>query len=258
MADLATLLGDAPPGEIDAVKQDILTITENNNSVVEALKKKAAETNLSQFRLVTVKGKPTIVSKYNQIDETTFYTHGASPVKFEIDHYTRETTSLGEYSESDSYKEVQSLQKELDTYLAEHYAAESVACVFGDEDEQQVIIIGRKLSPQNFFNGQLTALYTVKNDEVKGEIHADVHYFEEGNVRLKSSNSDVRSTLKGSVAKTIEAEETKFENGLNKTLLELNDQEFKEIRRQLPITRQPVDWMQAILGCNVGQDLEAK
>lgn len=253
MAELAALLGDAPPGELDAVRQDILAITQQSHAVSEALKAQAARSNLEQFRLVSVRGQLNVLSKFNQLDETTFYTHGARPVKFEVDHLTRETTVLGDYDKDVSG--AQDTQRALDEYLERHYAAESVAAVFDADGAQHVVLVGRKLSPQNFFNGQLTAAYTVEDGSVKGEIRADVHYFEDGNVRLKSHNA-VSAPVRASVAETIEREETEFENELNRALLALNDQEFKEIRRQLPITRQPVDWQQAITGCNVGQDLE--
>lgn len=253
MADIASLLGDAPPGEIDAVKQDILEITQKSNSVEKALEIQAGKSNVEQLRLVTVAGKQTVVSEFNHIEENYFYTHGSKPVKFEINHISRETKVDGDYDKEVSSK-VLEIQSEIEEYLEAHYCAESVGCVFGDDDKQHVVIIGRKLSPQNFFNGQTTAVYTVANDNVDGTIKADVHYFEEGNVRLKSSNN-ISAKVTRSVMKTIASEESQFENMLNQSLRALNDTEFKQIRRQLPVTRQPVDWVQAIAGYNVGKDL---
>jgi len=262
MSDLTSLVFDAPPGEIDAVRHDIEVLTGNTGAAKRKLAVNVQKSNVEQLRVVevTVGGKKqlTVLSEYNQLEDSLFFTAGAKPVKFEVDHLTRKTTVVGDYEpEVDTTK----YQQQVDKYVAQHFAAESVAAVFPQfESKFVIVVIGRKLNPQNFSNGQITALYTLDTSggSLRGEISADVHYFEEGNVRM-GSKKDVSASGVTSPAKLgekLEALESKFQEDLNRYLVELNEREFKELRRQLPVTRMPMVWGKTVAGYKLGKELE--
>lgn len=85
----------------------------------------------------------------------------------------------------------------------------------------------------------------------------DVHYYEDGNVRLLT-NKPVSQTVSSSAATTIAREiataEKKYQEELNKGFTSLSEGAFKGLRRQLPITRQKVEW-DKIAGYRLGQDI---
>lgn len=78
-----------------------------------------------------------------------------------------------------------------------------------------------------------------------GSIKVDVHYYEDGNVRLLTekpvqiSGVDDRAQ---EIVKQIARVEKKYQEDLNKAFSNLSEGAFKGLRRQLPVTRQKVEW----------------
>jgi len=74
----------------------------------------------------------------------------------------------------------------------------------------------------------------------------DVHYYEDGNVRMLTeksvSGSASSSASAPEVIKQIASIEKKYQEDLNKAFTTLSEGAFKGLRRQLPVTRQKVDW----------------
>ena len=75
----------------------------------------------------------------------------------------------------------------------------------------------------------------------------DVHYYEDGNVRLNTSKTIPGTPLSVSttgpeVMKHIAQIEKKYQEDLNKAFTSLSEGSFKSLRRQLPVTRQKVEW----------------
>lgn len=74
----------------------------------------------------------------------------------------------------------------------------------------------------------------------------DVHYYEDGNVRLLTTHAvDVEVPGGGSateVVKAIAKKEKEYQEKLNDAFGLLSEGAFKSLRRQLPITRQKIDW----------------
>lgn len=73
----------------------------------------------------------------------------------------------------------------------------------------------------------------------------DVHYYEDGNVRMNTKKA-VKIGSGGGDAATIVREIAKAENAfqteLNRAFITLAEGSFKGLRRQLPVTRQRVEW----------------
>jgi capping protein alpha len=78
-----------------------------------------------------------------------------------------------------------------------------------------------------------------------GTIQVDVHYYEDGNVRLltrKPAQAALVSGASAEIVKSIAGIEKKYQEELNRAFGALSEGAFKSLRRQLPITRQKIDW----------------
>ena len=74
-----------------------------------------------------------------------------------------------------------------------------------------------------------------------GTIKVDVHYYEDGNVRMSTSKEV--GTSGGSadaLVREIAKAENKYQEEVNKAFTTLSEGSFKGLRRQLPVTRQKV------------------
>lgn len=85
-----------------------------------------------------------------------------------------------------------------------------------------------------------------------------MHYYEDGNVRLLTkkdvSVSSGSGASAGEIVRAIATAEKKYQEDLNKAFGGLAEGAFKALRRQLPVTRQKVEW-EKISGYRLGQDI---
>lgn len=73
----------------------------------------------------------------------------------------------------------------------------------------------------------------------------DVHYYEDGNVRMNTSKKVEIGSGGGSadaIVREIVKAENWFQEQLNRSFTALAEGSFKGLRRQLPVTRQRVEW----------------
>lgn len=110
-------------------------------------------------------------------------------------------------------------------------------------------------------NGRFRAIYQVpvtsSSTSVTGKIHVDVHYYEDGNVALNTTKSvkiPVASIGAESIISRIAAAERDYQEELNRAFVRMAEGAFKGLRRQLPITRQKVEW-EKVGGYRLGQDI---
>lgn len=92
---------------------------------------------------------------------------------------------------------------------------------------------------------------------VTGKIHVDVHYYEDGNVALNTTkpvNVSVPSVSAEAIISRIAAAERDYQEELNRAFVQMAEGAFKGLRRQLPITRQKVEW-EKVGGYRLGQDI---
>jgi len=120
--------------------------------------------------------------------------------------------------------------------------------------------VSNKYSPSNFWNGRWRNTYLLTpSSSLTGTINVDVHYYEDGNVRLTASkNVDLPASAASAgapeIVRQISAAEKKYQEELNRGFAALNEGAFKSLRRQLPVTRQKVEW-EKISGYRLGQDI---
>jgi capping protein alpha len=108
-------------------------------------------------------------------------------------------------------------------------------------------------------NGRWRSLYILdpSSGALEGSLKVDVHYYEDGNVRLLT-NKPVSSTISSingtSIVKEISTTERKYQEELNKGFVSLSEGAFKGLRRQLPVTRQKIEW-DRVTSYRLGQDI---
>ena len=70
-----------------------------------------------------------------------------------------------------------------------------------------------------------------------------MHYYEDGNVRMATEKKvEISGTGAEGVVREIARAENKFQEDLNRAFTALSEGSFKGLRRQLPVTRQRVEW----------------
>lgn len=139
--------------------------------------------------------------------------------------------------------------KAVATHAGEHYPSSPAYGVYPSADDTAVslVIVGSKFSPANFWNGRWRSVYTFTpgTNTLAGELKVDVHYYEDGNVRLltnKPVEHELSSGNAAEIVKVLAAEEKRYQEELNRAFGQLSEGAFKSLRRQLPITRQKIDW----------------
>lgn len=151
------------------------------------------------------------------------------------------------------------LAGDIKHYVLEHYPVPSSYGVFEQANgEIAVVIVDNKYSPSNFWNGRWRSSYIVdkSSKSLTGTIALDVHYYEDGNVRLTTSKkiSAEFGNVEG-IVKAIAAAERSYQEEINLEFGGLSDGAFKSLRRQLPVTRSKIEWGKSIGTYRLGQDI---
>ncbi|KAL9138756.1 MAG: hypothetical protein Q9175_000022 [Cornicularia normoerica] len=248
VAAVSAFIEGAPPGELADVINDIKTLTEDDPTLVE--KARPAFQKYNEEQLITVKlpgsGKNVLISTYNSLEDGRYY-DVESQSSFMFDHITQKASDVKSHAlESQHADLITSLSKTLTTHAHEHYTS-STHAVFPTNSSLAVLLVSNKYSPSNFWNGRLrtTYLYHPPTTTLTGTLKCDVHYYEDGNVRLLTTKTLPPTTIAASVSeimKTIAKVEKGWQEELNRGFSRLSEGEFKSLRRQLPVTRQKVEW----------------
>lgn len=171
----------------------------------------------------------------------------------------------------------------MSVHAREHYSS----CSYGvypieNDSAVAILLVANKYSPNNFwyalytmaylFRKELIILYVIRNGRfraiyqvpisassttVTGKIHVHVHYYEDGNVALKTTkpvSASVSSVSAEAIMSRIAAAERDYQEELNRAFVSVAEGAFKGLRRQLPITRQKVEW-EKVGGYRLGQDI---
>lgn len=193
-----------------------------------------------------------ILSPYNKESEDTFIDE-ANGFKVKVDHVKQRAISVEEITKNE---QLNSIYNDLLSYVNTKYPNVVKFGVFKSGEDFKIIIIGEKNSPANYWNGRWVSEYTFTGTQLSGEIKIDIHYYEDGNVRLQSLEKiePVSANLRD-----LTSEINKLEDGLqqklNKSFVDLNENKFKNLRRQLPVTRSKMNWGKAIGNYRLGKDV---
>jgi len=169
---------------------------------------------------------------------------------FAFDHASQKASDVQSYTlESTNAELITSLLKSLRPHVSEHYPSLPAYGVYPSPEDTAIAlgITGNKYSPANYWNGRWRSIYIFDpaSKTLSGEIKVDVHYYEDGNVRLLTSHAieeEIPSGTAADVVRCIARKEKEYQENLNAAFVQLSEGAFKSLRRQLPITRQKIDW----------------
>ncbi|KAF1982116.1 F-actin-capping protein-like protein subunit alpha-2 [Aulographum hederae CBS 113979] len=261
-AALSSFIESAPPGELSNVTTAIKNIVAEDQSLLQSLGPAFEKYNEEQFTTVKLPGgsREVLVSEHNSLGDGRYY-DVESQSSFAFDHATQKASAVQQHVlESEHADLVKSLLKSLTTHTSEHYPASTLSITPSTPSPSHIAIalVANKYSPSNYWNGRWRSLYLLdpSSGALTGSIRVDVHYYEDGNVRLLTNKAvDVKAgTSAQEVTKAIAGVERRYQEELNKAFGGLSEGAFKGLRRQLPVTRQKIEW-DKVSGYRVGQDI---
>jgi len=219
--------------------------------------------NETQFTTTKLPGGATevLVSEYNKLAEGRYY-DVETQSSFDFDHESGKASAVQRHVVESAHADlIKSVVDALGAHTSEHYPSSSHGVYPTSSDSALALVtVANKYSPTNYWNGRWRSsyLYTPSTGTLTGSIDVDVHYYEDGNVRLltnKTVNATVGSSASAAeIVRKMAGEEKKFQEELNKAFGSLSEGAFKALRRQLPITRQKIEW-EKISGYRLGQDI---
>ncbi|KAJ8126441.1 hypothetical protein O1611_g7197 [Lasiodiplodia mahajangana] len=241
---------------------DIKSLTINEPSLVSELGPAFEKYNEEQFATVKLpaSSQQVVISSHNSLGDGRYFDVESSS-SFSFDHATQKASDVQSYALEGAHVDlVKSTLKSLSTYVQEHYPSASYG-VYPTENDTKlaIIVVANKYSPNNFWNGRWRSLYIFdpSSGSLEGSIKVDVHYYEDGNVRLltnKPITASISSDTGAGICKEIAAGERKYQEELNRGFTSLSEGAFKSLRRQLPVTRQKIEW-DRVASYRVGQDI---
>uniref|UniRef100_A0A7E4W627 F-actin-capping protein subunit alpha n=1 Tax=Panagrellus redivivus TaxID=6233 RepID=A0A7E4W627_PANRE len=260
-----SLLKQAPPGEFNAVFDDIRNLHENTVLLDEQTDTTLVEYNHDNFLPVYYDEFPksTILTKYNVVDqEESVYLEPNSNKLFTWDAIQRVVLNTQESNltfdpELVAWRAV--IQKELDGYIADHFFKHGIGAAFIHDGAVIICISSHKYMRRNCYAGRWCSKWEVplfkKSSQVALNGHASVltHYYEDGNVQMNSTKNFVLNVAYGNditaAAKEVLKSITEAENLWSVSMFEkfnnFSEKTFKLLRRALPVTRTKMDWIKA-------------
>lgn len=269
-----SLIQSAPPAELKQVSQSLSSLTKgtstsSTNSLIQDSIEQYAQENIISIDNI-------IISKYNKDENSSKYIDYVNNKLFNVDWQNQKIIDVESYHDNNNKRgsNYDELIQKLSQYGDDYYPSNFAFTVIPEsEDQLRVIIIGQRANHDNFYTGQWKSNYLITEQGIKGNIDLDIHYFEDGNVRLKfnesinsSNNNNNSSTLQSGNLINNASKIVNFineqENAIMVKIIEqfnnLNQKSFKNLRRLLPVTRSKINWGSAIGNYRLGSDVVNK
>ncbi|KAI9826554.1 MAG: F-actin-capping protein subunit alpha [Thelocarpon impressellum] len=264
VAALSAFVEGAPPGELGEVIADVKALTTDDAGLIRSLGPAFQRYNEEQFTSTKLPGgsQQVLVSSHNALGDGRYY-DPESLKSFAFDHIDQTASAPQSYvPESKHTDMVKSLLKAVGVHANEHFPDAAYGVYPTEEDSSiAIVVVSNKYSPQNYWNGRWRSLYILdpSSGSVTGSIKVDVHYYEDGNVRLLTTKpvSTVLSSSPASASEVIRllaSTEKKYQEELNRAFASLSEGAFKGLRRQLPVSRQKIAW-EKIATYRLGKDI---
>ncbi|CAA94697.1 F-actin capping protein alpha subunit [Schizosaccharomyces pombe] len=237
------LIRESPPGEVNQVVHDIRDIgLSDEEAIHEQLKLYHEDYNSS----VSISDdEKVIISADNRLEGNRYYDQVLQK-SFTINYETMEAENVEDYTEA--IKIPDEIVKQIKKVASDHYLSDVTFGIIKKSDEVEsftIVLVSSKYNPKNYWNGSWRCIcnYNVSEKKLEGRSHIRVHYYEDGNVWLDASrpiSATVEETSK--LYEVLAQVENGIQQSFNVELSSLNDKKFKELRRQLPVTRQKINW----------------
>lgn len=252
-----------PVGEVDEVVSDVQKLVDDSRTLNDsALGAILRDYNTEQMTAaLDLTNKPVLVTKFGQVGNDLYLDPNSGKV-LRFDHLKRkfieETDKKQVLSDRmDDYRNA--FQRAVEGYVQEQFKANRcVVSVYGADNGSITICMSAKnVNLSNFWTGSWRSVYTIAvlnttSSELKGNVKANVHYFEDGNVQLHTTvdhsenlKVDSASSTAQRVVESIAKFETEFQNNLEEMYVNMHRTTFKAMRRFLPVSRQKFMWTSA-------------
>lgn len=257
---------ESPPGEFNDVLNDVRLLVNNDQALQEGVLPAVEKYNREQYMTVKSPGHEheIIISEFNHIDGKRYLDPKSKEI-VTVDHMRLTASDPEPFTNEPSNEETRAaIEIAVKAYVSDHYP-HGVYGVYSKDNTVTICVVDNKYNPNNFWNGRWRSTWSVSGSNLKGDVKVNVHYYEDGNVQLNTSNtfstsiatnSDVKLFAK-EIIKQIEKLEGEFQTGLNSTYAQLSDNAFKSLRRALPVTKTKVDWNK-IANYKIGTALSTK
>lgn len=248
---LSGLVHSAPPAELPGVAKSLGSLASGNSVVSRALQDFIDDKGgVFSDKYVALKYNRQPLGKYiDYVRKQLFTADPATGKAVDIEEWNGDVDYPPYFDE---------LVTKLDQYGQDHFPLNYAYAVIPDEDTTIVLIYGRRVNGDNFYTGQWSAEYAVSAGQVTGDVNLDVHYYEDGNVRLGYLETVSESLSNASGSAIVNAIE-RGENAATAKILaqfgDLNQRVFKNLRRLLPVTRAKINWGSAIGNYRLGLDV---
>ncbi|KAK3333571.1 putative F-actin-capping protein [Cercophora scortea] len=261
--------GPPPPTTIlaraktkNVTPDDIKALTGSSPNLIAELGPAFQKYNEEQFATVKLPGgsRSVVITSHGSLGDGRYFDVESS-TSFAFDHATQKASAVQSYVLEGAQADlVKSTLKALSTYVSEHFPNAAYG-VYPTENDSKIaiIIVANKYSPNNFWNGRWRSLYLFdpSSGALEGAVKVDVHYYEDGNVRLLTNKPVAASVSSGTgsaIVREISLGEKKYQEELNRSFTSLSEGAFKGLRRQLPVTRQKIEW-DKVASYRLGQDI---
>ncbi|CAI5755695.1 unnamed protein product [Candida verbasci] len=250
-----SLIESSPPVELKEVSNLINKLT-NDQSIID-------DSILSFIEENGIIYQDYIISNLNKDKQSSKYIDYIRKQLFNVDFKQGKIIDLEDYAPNQQYPDYfDDLVDKLEQYGQDYYPSTFASTIIPNEDSIHVILIGQRSNNANFYTGQWNSKYTIKsNGEISGKIKLDIHYFEDGNVRLKFNEGvtgSIDNLTSSNILNFINNQESKIILKLIENFNNLNQQQFKNLRRLLPVTRSNINWGNAIGNYRLGSDVVNK
>ncbi|KAL8715961.1 MAG: hypothetical protein Q9220_000628 [cf. Caloplaca sp. 1 TL-2023] len=271
-AAVSAFVEGAPPGELADVIADIKKLTVNEPKLLSSITPAFQKYNEEQLTNVKLPGstKDALISSYNSLGDGRYY-DTESQRSFAFEHQTQKASDVQPYTLDSPHSDlISSLLKSLSTHAREHYpSATYTVCPSPDSSSITLLLVSNAYSPSNFWNGRWRCTYHFSPSSspptLTGTINIDVHYYEDGNVRLTTSKKVAEigieaspqlspAALAAEVLRKVAGVEKAYQEEVGRGFGRLREGEFKGLRRMLPVTRMKVEW-EKVGGYRLGQDI---
>ncbi|SCV01406.1 LAME_0G16006g1_1 [Lachancea meyersii CBS 8951] len=247
-----SLIASTPSGEIKDVYKNLLVIAgeQAEDTILDSI----AKYNVTNFIPIQVEGRSVIISNYNK--EGSKFFDPVSSRLFSVNHLDRTAFDVNS-CEKKLCETSESIHQDLESYTSKTFPGNVSYAVYpGDAPHDIVIaIVSTKYSPGNFWNGHWKSVYHYNLDtkQLKGVIDVNVHYYENGNVSFQCEKQVEDQSASNAVV-SIKTLENELEKEMRASFTNLNEKEFKLLRRRLPVTRSKINWGKGVGTYRLGKD----
>jgi len=253
---VSDLLNQAPPGEVKDVERDIRAIADPNAAPTEASYMAGYQRyNNKEMIAVTHGDHQVLVCEHGMVEDGKYMDprHG---VVLTVDPVYQEVKGEEPLQDTGANPELRAaLDDALQAYCNEYFAEGAVCAVYPD---LTLVVSSRIYAPQKAWGGCWHSVYKYADGTLTGSADVNIHYYEFGNT-VKTAQFTTAPISVESDAEAIVAAMRESDLSWHKTMTEdaanLKEQ-FKSLRRQLPITKSKIDWLKIQNESKVKGELE--